>query len=250
MEGMVLKTYSKLLICWLSTLQSGEAKIKVADNTSQRPCIPYIHGSIFLANLKTPCRRSKWSARKNIQYISKVVTLEATAKYWGMEYRRKRWKERTRWTRSKYFPVNVDVLACYSSSINFCAFFSSWCCIIVASLPSPMIICSFYSRFCTSSSSSCWSTKASWSSLGDLIYHLFGTDLLQSIFDCPFRKYVLLVLQQCRKDCFLIGGKSKPFVDRWPYLGVFNVWGDIGLCHWPRRWVDGAQCTYKCWFVL
>ena len=66
-----------------------------------------------------------------------------------------------------------------------------------------MIICSFFSRFCTSSPSSRCSAKARWVSLeiaalssggidmeiaayhswGELIYHLFGTYLLQSIFD-------------------------------------------------------------------
>ena len=32
--------------------------------------------------------------------------------------------------------------------------------------------------------------------------------------------------------------------------GFLSVWGDIGLCHWPRRWVDGAQCKCKHWFFL
>ena len=52
-----------------------------------------------------------------------------------------------------------------------------------------------------------------------------------TIFDRQFRKVFLLALQQCSKDCVVIGGRSKPFVDRWPYMGVFTVWGDIGLCH-------------------
>ena len=69
--------------------------------------------------------------------------------------------------------------------------------------PSLIIICSFFSKFCTSSCSSCCSTKASWVSLDtaelssgeigmaiatyrslrELIYHLFRTHLLRSIFD-------------------------------------------------------------------
>ena len=121
---------------------------------------------------------------------------------------------------------------------------------IVASSPSLRISCSFYSRFCTLSSLSCCSANASWASLGELIYHLFVTGLLRSIFDCQSRKVVLLVLQQCSEDYVFIGGRSNPFVDRWPYMGVFAVWGDIGLCYWPHRWVDGTQCKCKRWFVF
>ena len=73
----------------------------------------------------------------------------------------------------------------------------------VAKLPSLIIICSFFYRFCTSSSSSRWSAKVSciyleisalssggidmsiavYHSWRELIYHLFRTDLLRSIFD-------------------------------------------------------------------
>ena len=53
-------------------------------------------------------------------------------------------------------------------------------------------------------------TYHSW---GELIYHFFGTDLLQSIFDRQFQKVVLLVLKKCGEDCVVIGGSSKPFVD-------------------------------------
>ena len=48
----------------------------------------------------------------------------------------------------------------------------------------------------------------------------FGTDLLWYIFDCQFWKIVLILLQQWREDCILIGIRSKPFVDRYPYIGV------------------------------
>ena len=111
-------------------------------------------------------------------------------------------KERTCWTRSKAFPVGVDVTTHCSFSINFCASSSSWCCIIVEKLPYLMVICSFFSRFCNSSSLSRCSANASWASLetvltsggidmaiaayhswGELIYHFFGTDLLRSIFN-------------------------------------------------------------------
>ena len=49
----------------------------------------------------------------------------------------------------------------------------------------------------------------------------FRTDFLQPIFDRQFRKFVLLVLQQCREDCVVIGGRSKPFFDRWTYMDIF-----------------------------
>ena len=135
-------------------------------------------------------------------------------------------------------------MVCCYFSINLRALSSSCCCIIVASSTSLIIICYLSSRLCTSSSSSCCSSKASWASLGELIYHLFGTDFLQSIFDGQFRKKILLVLQQCRKDLVVIGGRSKPFVYRCPYMVIFTVWVDIGMCYWPRIWVDGVQCKY------
>ena len=222
----------------------------MVENSSQRPEIPYVHSGIFLTTLNTACRRSKKSVNKNILSIAKVVNFEATAKFWGMEDWRKRCKERTHWTRSNAFPVDVDAVAQYSFSVDFCALSSSCCCIIVASSPSLIIICSVASRLCTPSSASCCSSKASWASLGELIYHLFRTDSLRPVFDRHFRKLVLLVLKLCSMDCVVISGRSKPFIDRWLYMGVFAVWGDIRLCHWPRRWVDGAQCKCKCWFVF
>ena len=169
---------------------------------------------------------------------------------WELEDWKKRCKERTRWTISKAFPVVINVMARYSFSIDFCASSSSWCCIIVASSTSLVIICSFSSILCTSSSSSRCSAKAIWASMGQLIYHLLGTDFLRSIFERQFRKVVLPMLQQCSKDCVVIGGRSKHFVDILPYMGVFAVWEDIGLFHWTRRWVDSAQCKCKCWFVF
>ena len=57
---------------------------------------------------------------------------------------------------------------------------------------------------------------AAYDSRGELIYHLFGTDLLRSIFvlfsAVSFKKVVLVVLQQCGEDCVVIGGRSTPFV--------------------------------------
>ena len=156
-----------------------------------------------------------------------------TAKLWDMEDWRKSCKERTRWTISKALPVGIDVLARYYFSVNLCASYSSCCCIILASSTSLIIICSFSYILCASSFSSHCSAKASRASLGELIYHLFGTDFLWSIFDRQFRKVALLVLQQCSEDCVVIGGKSKLFDDIWPYMGIFAVWGDIRLCHWP-----------------
>ena len=140
---------------------------------------------------------------EKILSIAKVVTFEATPKFWGMEYWRKWFNRRKRWSRIKAFPVWVDVMARCSFSINLCASSSSCCCIIVASSTSLMIIFSFFTIFWTSSSSSPCSTKVSWSSLEtdmlssggiemaiaayhslwELIYHFFGTDLLGSIFD-------------------------------------------------------------------
>ena len=194
-------------------------------------CYPTPTVVFSLATLNTACRWCKRSAKKNIPSISKVVTFEATPKFWGMEEWIKRCNKSTRWTISKSFPVKVDVMARCSFSIDFCASSSSYCCIIVAKLPSLMIIYSFFSRLCISSSSSCCNAKAIWASLeiaalsssgldmaiavyhswGELIYHLFGTDFLRYIFDRQFQKIVLLMLQQCGEDCVVIGGRSTPF---------------------------------------
>ena len=59
--------------------------MKVVENTYQRPEIPYIHSGIFLGTLNTACRWSKKYAKKNVLSIAKVVTFEATSKFWGME---------------------------------------------------------------------------------------------------------------------------------------------------------------------
>ena len=164
--------------------------------------LTYVQSGIFSATLNTACRWSKLSAKKNILSVDKVVTFEATPKFWGMEEWRKCCKEMTQWMRSKAFPVGVDFMARCSLSIYLCALSSSFYCIIVVKSPSLMIICSLFSRLLTSSSSSHCSNKASWASLeiavlssgwiymaitayhswGDLIYHLLGTDLLRSIF--------------------------------------------------------------------
>ena len=173
--------------------------------------------AFFLATINAACRWGKWTAKKNILYIAKVVTFEATSKFWGMKYRWKRCNKRTCWTRIKALPVGVDVVSRYSLFVGFCALSSSCCCIIVSSSPYFMIICFLSSRFYTSSFSSCYSANASWAYMGDLIYHLFGTYFLRSIFDRQFRKVVLLVLQQYSEYCLVIRGWSKPFVDRWTY---------------------------------
>ena len=77
---------------------------------------------------------------------------------------------------------------------------------------------------------------AAYHSWGELIHHLFGTDLLRSIFDRQFQNFVLLVLQKCGDDCVVIGGMSTPF-------GISGCAIDL---------VDGAQCKFKCkhWFVF
>ena len=170
--------------------------------------LTYVQSGIFPATLNNTCRWSKRSAKKKILSVAKVVTFEAMFKWWDMEDWRKWCKERTRWMRSNDFPVGVDVMACCSFSIDFCASSSSWCCIIVANSPSLMIICSFFFRLCTSSYSSHCSVKVSWESLeisvlssggldmaiaaynswGELIYILIGTYLLRSILTVSFEQ--------------------------------------------------------------
>ena len=207
--------------------------------------LPYVQSGIFPTTLNTACRRSKQSAKKNILSVARVVTFEATPKFWGMEDWIKWCKERTRWMRIKAFPVGVDYMAWCTLSIDLCALSSSSCCTIVANLPSLMIICSFFSRFCTSSFSSHCSSKPSWESLeisvlssggidmaiaaynswGELIYHLFGTDLLRSIF--------ILFWPSVSKSCPHCAATMRQVLR--PYRWQFNTFRDIELFHWPCR---------------
>ena len=191
-------------LCWWSFLWGSLIYWCRAYLVMKSLCNATLHPRwIFPATINIACRWSKRPAKKNILSIAKVVNFEATPKFLGMEYWRNWCNERIRWTRSKAFPVEVDAMARCSLSINFYASSSSCCCIIVASSPSLTIICSFFSIFFTSTSSSWCSAKASWASpeiaalysggievaiaayhsWEDLIYHLFGTYLLQSIFD-------------------------------------------------------------------
>ena len=110
-------------------------------------------------------------------------------------------------------------------------------------ITTPMIICYFFSRFCTSSSSSLCSAKASWASMDistlssggietaivdyhswwELIYHFFGTYLLQSIFDRQFQKICPPHAATMRRGLHHYRWQVKTF----QY---------IGLCHWAHRW--------------
>ena len=136
-----------------------------------------------------------------------------------------------------------------SFSINFCASSSYFFCIIVEKYPYLMLICYFFSILFTSSSSSCCSAKTIWEYLeifklssgvieswGWLIYHLFGTDFLLSIFNHQLLKVVLLVLQQCSEYCIVISGMSTHF--------------EISGC--ANNLVDGVQskCKRKHWFLF
>ena len=151
--------------------------------------------------------------------------------------------------RSKALPVGVDEMSCCSFSIDFCASSSSCCCIIVENSLSLIIMFSFFSRFCTSSSSSHCSTKASWASLeisvlssdglemeisaynswGELIYNFFGTDLLRSIFvQFPAISFKTFSSLCCKMWQWLRH-----------YLWQVNTF-EISLC--AIDLIDGAQC--------
>ena len=188
--------------------------------------IPYFHSGILPTTLNNACRQSKQSEKKNIIFISKVVTFQATPKFLGMKSWRKCCMESTRWTISKAFFVIIDVMdRCYFS-VDFCALSSSFCCIILESSPSLMIISSFYYIFCTLYSSSLCSAKASWTSL-DISALYFGgieTTILPIISEQSYftvcseiiccdlfwlsvSKIVLLMLQQYGNDCVVIYGR-------------------------------------------
>ena len=72
------------------------------------------------------------------------------------------------------------------------------------------------------------------------IHHLFGTFLFAIYFwpisDRQFRKVVLLVLQQCGKECIVIDGKWTSFM----ILGCVIYLVDGGQC----------KCKRKQWFLI
>ena len=128
----------------------------------------------------------------------------------------------------------------------------------MAKSPSFIIICSFFYRLCTLSSSSCCSAKASWEYLkmstlssgglemsiadyhswGELIYHLFLTYVLRSIFNLFLTVSFEKLSSSCYNNCVVFSGRSSPFK-----ISGFAI--DL---------VDSAQ--YKCkrkrkpWFVF
>ena len=159
------------------------------------------------------------------------------------------------------------------STINIYHSSSSCCYIIVEKFPSLIIICSFFSRFCTSPPSSRCSAKASWASLeiavlssggiymaifaynpwGELIYHFSGTDLLQSIFNLfstvGFENLYSLC---CKSISFKVSSYAIEFLDgaqfkykhkRWFVFYAFQ----LGRCT-NQRW--GAQSQTQQAYVL
>ena len=122
-----------------------------------------------------------------------------------------------------------------------------------------MIICSFFSRICTLSSSSRCSTKASWASLemavltsgglamaiaaynswGELIYHFSGTDLMRSIFvlffAVSFKKLSLLCCNNAN-DWVITGGRSTSF--------------EILSCAIDLLYGSQCKCQRKRWFMF
>ena len=195
-------------------------------------------------------------AKKNILSIANIVTFEATHKFWGMEDWRKCCMERTRWTISKSFPAGVDVMSRCSFPIYFCASTSSCCCIVVASSPSLMIIFSFSYIFCTSSSSSRCSAKVIWVSLEiavlsscgiemeiaayhpwrELIYHLFRTDFLQSIFDLILSVRFKKLSSWCSNNAAI--GSSLSVAGEHPYVPSYpdSVPRLLHVDAFPRRY--------------
>ena len=65
---------------------------------------------------------------------------------------------------------------------------------------------------------------------GDLIYHLFGTDLLRYIFDRQFQKIYSFWCKNATRIVFLsVAGRNPSLMDGFIWVA----------CHWPCRWVDG-----------
>ena len=152
-------------------------------------------------------------------------------------------------------------MACYSFSIYFCALSSSLCCIILASSLSLILICYFSSRFCTSSSSSRCSTKSSWAYLE--IAKLSSSGIEMEIVPIIYEEswYTICSEQSCCNIFSTVSFEklsssccnnaamiaSLPAAVWNPSLMDGIIWV---TCHWPCRWVDGAQCKRKHWSMF
>ena len=115
--------------------------------------------------------------------------------------------------------------------------------------PSLIIIYSFLSIFCTSSSSSRCSSKTSWSSLEIFLLSSGGLEM-EIVIIIPEESWSNIFLERiccylfltvsfktfsssccnnvARIALFSMAGRNPSLID-----GI--IW-DIGLCHWPRRW--------------
>ena len=169
--------------------------------------IPYTHSGFF-CRLQIPLVDVvNDHRRKACCTFAKVVTFEATPKLWDMEDWRKWCKERTQQMISKAFPYGVDVMACCYLSTDSRASFSSWCCIIVASSPSLMILYSFSSRLFSTVSfkklSSLWFNNAariaSLSVAGWNPLLIYGLDIRMRHWPCRW-----IDDEQCKCKCWFV----------------------------------------------
>ena len=99
-----------------------------------------------------------------------------------------------------------------------------------------MACCSFSIDLSASSSSCCCTIVEISPSL--MIIYSFSSRLFSTV---SFEKFSSSCCNNAARIASLsVAGQNPLLID-----GL-----DIGLCHWPCRWVDGAQYKYKCWFFL
>ena len=201
-------------------------KKKVAENTPQIPEIPYVHSGIFLATLNTTWRRSKGYAKKNTIHCQGCY-FWGNAQVMGYGILKKKVQGKDTMNEKQRIPCRYW---CHGT-LFFLHKFLRFVLLLMLENSGKLTIIhdNLFPLFQTLHLFRC-SANASWESMGDLIYHFFGTDLLRSIFDQNFRKVVLLMLQKCSYYCVVLGDMLKPFIDIWPYMVVFSVWVDILGC--------------------
>ena len=192
--------------------------------------LPYVHRGIFSETLNTACRWSKISVKNNTLSIAKVGTFEATPKFWGMEY----WKQ----IASKGHANDKQNLIClhwWHGPLFFLHKFLRFVLLLMlhhsVKLAIPhvhmFLILQIMHLFLFKSLQHQDELSISidirvvfwWARYGNcrlsflkrsdlpFVWNGFVAIYFWPIFDRQFRKYILLVLQQCGEDCVVIGGR-------------------------------------------
>ena len=162
--------------------------------------IPCVHSGIFTVTLNNTCRWSKRSANKKILSIVKVVTFEATPKFWGAGDWRKWCKEGHAEQEAK--PSLSALLLFLNQFMCFFLLFilhhseklamSHYYLLLLLQILHRVLFKSLQHKGELSISGDSrivfwWDRDGNhaYHFWGDLIHHFFGTNVLRSVYFCP-----------------------------------------------------------------